>query len=276
MISVERRGRLGNQLFQFAFGIAASRRLETSFVMADEELRALFTLGEHGRPVGRIGRSIRYRMESRVHPYEVVKIDDAVYDDPADVLTMLRDHVHYAGFFQSEAFFLDVRDAVRRAYAPHRRHVTELERRYGALLERPYVCCHVRRTDYLQWGDGVALPVSYYADALRSLDLPPQTPVVFVGDDLTEVEAAFASDDHVRMERNSEILDLLLLVRATAVVSSNSSFSWWGAWLGPDTRPIIAPRFWLGFPSAREYPPNVIPDRWKQLTVTPDSQPVSP
>jgi hypothetical protein len=270
VIAVERRGRLGNQLFQFAFGIAASRRLGTSFVMADHELRALFTLGSYRRPLGRIGRSIRYRMNRAVQPYEVVKIEDRT-DDPADVMTRLGDRTHYAGFFQSEAYFYDYRDAVRGAYAARREHVHEFEARYASLLERPYICCHVRRTDYVTLGDGAALPVSYYTDALRLLDLPAPTPVVFVGDDLSEVESHFGSAAEVRFERNSEIVDLLLLVHAAAVVSSNSSFSWWGAWLGSDTRRVVAPRFWLDFRNRREYPPHVIPERWAQLTVVPGS-----
>ena len=37
-IAVEVRGRLGNQMFQFAFGLAASRQLGTDFVIADDVL----------------------------------------------------------------------------------------------------------------------------------------------------------------------------------------------------------------------------------------------
>jgi hypothetical protein len=58
MIAVERHGRLGNQLFQFAFGIAASSCLDTSFVMADNELRDGFTLAPtRGRSAGHAARS---------------------------------------------------------------------------------------------------------------------------------------------------------------------------------------------------------------------------
>ncbi|HWD24108.1 MAG TPA: alpha-1,2-fucosyltransferase [Acidimicrobiales bacterium] len=239
--------------------------------MADDELRALFTLGEFGRPFGRIGRSVRYRVDRALRSYDVVKIGDSAYDAPAEVMAALRDRTHYAGFFQSEAFFADVIQTVREAYVPHPQHVSEFKTRYRHLLERPYICCHVRRTDYLQWGEGVALPVSYYTDALRSLELPPKTPVVFVGDDLSEVEAALGSCPAVRFERNLEVVDLLLMVHAAAFVSSNSSFSWWGAWLGPMTRSVLAPRFWLGFPERREYPPGVIPPHWAQLTVASES-----
>ena len=238
--------------------------------MADEELRALFTLGEYGRPIGRIGRSIHYRVDRATHPYEVVKIEERV-DGPAEVMAHLRDRTHYAGFFQSEDFFADLRETVRETYVPRRKHLTAFKAHCGHLLERPYICCHVRRTDYLTLGEGAALPVSYYTDALQSLDLPTETPVLFVGDDLNEVEAEFGLSANVRFERNSEIVDLLLMTHAAAVVTSNSSFSWWGAWLGSDTRPVVAPRFWLGFRNRLEYPPRVVPERWTQLIATPES-----
>lgn len=268
MIAIERRGRLGNQLFQFAFGIAASRRLDRGFVMADDELRELFTLGPYRRSVGRLSRSLRYRTERAVKPYAVVKVDNTDYAKPSDVLAALRDRTLYAGFFQSEMFFSDCRHAVREAFAPRESHRHAFREQYGSLLRDEYVCCHVRRTDYLEWGDGMALPVTYYADALRSLETLEGKPVVFVGDDLREVEHAFGSRRGFRFEHNSEIVDLLLMTHAAAVVSSNSSFSWWGSWLGPDERCVVAPRHWLGFREGREFPPEVIPPRWRLLSVS--------
>lgn len=267
MIAVDCRGRLGNHLFQYAFGMAASRRLRTSFVMADERLRELFTLGPYRRPLGRLRRSLVYRVDARVRPYPVVKLDNSELRSPTDMMATVRDHALYTGFFQSEWFFDDVRDSVRAAFTPRPRHVAAFEARYGSLLEQPYVCCHVRRTDYLTWLDGIALPVSYYADALRELQLSPQTPIVFVGDDLSELHRAFGFMPEVRFEHNAEIVDLQLIMRADAVVSSNSSFSWWGAWLGREGRPVIAPRHWLGFKEGAEYPPSVVPDSWTQLSV---------
>ena len=78
---------------------------------------------------------------------------------------------------------------------------------------------------------------SYYEECLRLAQVSDgDQPVVFVGDDLGGVEHEFGGDPVFALERNDEIVDLQLLVNAAVVVTSNSSFGWWGSWLG-DSRP---------------------------------------
>jgi hypothetical protein len=264
MIAVERRGRLGNQLFQFAFGIAASARLDTSFVMADDELRGLFTLDGYANVLGRLSRSLSYRAQRAAHPFPVVKIANTDFTTPAEVVARLEDRRHYAGFFQSEDFFRDVADRVRAAFTPRREHRERFEQRYTGLVGAPYVCCHIRRTDYLEWRGGAALPFSYYADALDVLGAR-DTPVVFVGDDLTNARRAFGDLPGVRFEQNDEVVDLQLLTHAESAVTSNSTFGWWGAWLGRPGRSIVTPQYFVGFREGREYPPGIIPSGWTQI-----------
>lgn len=179
----------------------------------------------------------------------------------------LRDRTVYAGYFQSERFFADAADDVRRAFRPLPVHAELFRKRYGDLLEHRYIACHVRRTDYTRFRGGVVLPTSFYARCLEQLDPSGRTPVVFVGDDLAETRSVFGARRDVRFEENVEVVDLQLLVHASAVVTSNSSFSWWGAWLGQPARPVLAPRHWLGFKEGRDYPPFVVPRAWEEVDV---------
>ena len=185
-------------MFQYAFGLAAARRLGTDFAMADDELRAAFTLGRNARLHRRATRAFRYRLGQRQGGYRVVKV--APDTDPAGVVASLADSTHYAGFFQSETYFAGAREEVRQAFTPRGAVEQAFRERYAGLLGTPYVCCHVRRTDYVP--PGWALPVGYYEECLRLLEPGDGTPVVFVGDDLVEAERAFGGDDRVRFERN--------------------------------------------------------------------------
>jgi hypothetical protein len=256
VIAVESRGRLGNQMFQYAFGLAAARRLGTTLAFPDEALARLFVLGSHV-PLG-----------STAPPGRFVSVGNDDYERPEEVLGRLADDTTYAGFFQSERFFAAAASEVRACFRPLPEHEHAFGRAYGDLVERGYVCCHMRRTDYETFAGGVALPMSYYRASLRRLDSPPGTPIVFVGDDLSEARTAFATAPAARFEHNEEILDLQLLRHARAVVVSNSSFAWWGAWLNdqPGKR-VLAPRHWLGLNFGWEYPPGVIPDGWTRVRV---------
>jgi hypothetical protein len=55
------------------------------------------------------------------------------------------------------------------------------------------------------------------------------------------------------------------LTRADICVLSNSSFSWWGAWLNTNDAQIIAPQYWIGNEMKKEYPVNIIPSYWSKF-----------
>jgi hypothetical protein len=119
------------------------------------------------------------------------------------------------------------------------------------------------------------LPASYYLECLEEIAPTDGVPVVFVGDDFEGLEGDLAHIPGVRFERNDEALDLLLIANAASVVTSNSSFGWWGAYLntGEGTR-VLAPRHWLGFREGKELPHGVVPDRWEQITVRAENRAV--
>jgi hypothetical protein len=123
------------------------------------------------------------------------------------------------------------------------------------------VCAHVRLTDFFTYRDDVTLPPGYFRRALEALSTP--LPVVFVSDDVATVRRTLA-DIPGRFEQNDEITDFLLLRHSSVVITSNSSFSWWAAWLNEDAR-VIAPRHWLGLKQGVEFPPGTILPTWEQI-----------
>ena len=181
------------------------------------------------------------------------------------MLESAADRRFYVGHFYSEDFFRPAAADVRRAFTIRDRHRKRFEARYGSMVEGGYIGAHVRLTDFFTYRDDVTLPPGYYKRALDALggDLP----VIIVSDEPDRVRAAFGSDPRIHVEANDEIIDFMLLQNATHLVSSNSSFAWWAAWLNntPDLR-VIAPRWWLGLHSRCEaLPAKVIPEAWEQI-----------
>ena len=261
MIVVEKRGRLGNQMFQYAFGLTASRVLRTWHWYDSGELSRYFTV--ESRPI----RLVKYAavwLLSRVVRLHRTEVATEALQEPSAVLDSLTDRTCYVGFFQSEEFFQPTVDAVRRSFRIRRPHRERFAEKYGELAANGYICAHVRLTDYFTFRDNVTLPPGYYRRALELLD--PDLPVVMVSDDAPSVLATFGSDTRVSVESNDEILDFLLLKYATHVIASNSSFAWWGAWLNDaQGRRVVAPMWWFGMNERRELPREVIPSDWTQI-----------
>jgi hypothetical protein len=273
MIRVRTAGRMGNQMFQLAFAHATSRRLGTDFSLGPgprgsdatlgPPLWSFFELGDWARPTLRWRRRSAFRLRHGPRP-ELVKIGQL--EDPGTVLPRLRDGVEYGGFFQSERWFEDFGEEIRAIFRVRPEHRQSFATRFADLP--PYICMHVRRADYLDIPGGWALPTSYFRDALASIAERERYALVVVSDDPQAVGRELAGEPGMRCSSNPAIIDLQLLMGADVVVTSNSSFSWWGAWLNqrPGLR-VIAPRHWIGFASGVDEPAGVIPARWSSLAV---------
>lgn len=256
---------MGNQMFQFAFAHAAARRLGTSFILGPGSLWEGFDLGPWGRRRVRITRKLAFALRHRFDPVQGVEFYDHV--DPAAVLGHLTSGVAYGGFFQSEQYFAGYEDEIRALFRVRAEH----EQAFAALYRNlpPYVCVHLRRGDYREWHGGRSvLPTTYFVDALHSLGDLGGMPVMVISDEPQSAAAELAGFPGARFEFNSPMVDFLLLVNAAAVVTSNSSFSWWGAWLNrrPGGR-IVVPEHWLGFRDGVQRPRGVIAAGWTQVPV---------
>jgi hypothetical protein len=263
---------MGNQMFQLAFAHAAARRLGTTYVYARPPFKDgvlgpplwhLFDIGPWSRPGVRYARYARFL--ARYGPRaEVVPVEQDV--EPEDLLERLREGVVYSGFYQSERWFAGCEEDVRAMFRPLERHRADFEARYPAEQRRPYICMHVRRTDYLltnRW----ALPTSWFLDALATVPDRERYDLVVVSDDPAVVRGELREAGPLRCDANPMMVDLQLLMHADVVIASNSSFSWWGAWLNRRDADVVAPRHWLGFVAGVEEPRGAIPDRWRQVPV---------
>ena len=156
------------------------------------------------------------------------------------------------GYWQDERYFADVASTLRRdldfrleADTPQR----ELAARIGSSTA---VAVHSRRlhgvTPYNPAGAKDSLNMSYYMNALKAITDRVSSPEFFCfGDDpdwLAELWQRHVPVTFVHHTgRTGEMTDLWLMSRCRHFIIANSTFSWWGAWLGaaPD-KIVLAPR----------------------------------
>ena len=261
MIYVDSVGRMGNHMFQLAFAHATARRLGTSYILGPSSLVDDFELGGWSRRSVRLARKLAFRARYGNPPHERVDVD--IDDDPSAVLAALRDGVVYGGFFQSARYFAGYEDDVRKLFAVRPQPLQTFNARYGSLGR--YVCIHLRRGDYS--GLGWALPTGYFLDALATVEDLGDVPVIVISDDPDTARSELASVEGARFEVNDRMVDFQLLMNASVVIASNSTFAWWGAWLNRvEGARVIVPEHWLG-PEGREWPRDVIADGWERCAV---------
>jgi hypothetical protein len=96
----------------------------------------------------------------------------------------------------------------------------------------------VRRGDYLGHnGLFTILPLAYYVEAMAIT----QGPYIVFSDDIAWCRTHLPGDC-IFMEHNRNHEDLFLMAACDEHIIANSSFSWWGAWLGGGR--AVLPRKW--------------------------------
>ena len=286
-ITVRLIGGLGNQLFGYYAGAAlaahhrSALRLDTSWTrhgLTDHGIEILrFDLpGEWirndslrvrlsapgsvpGRVVAKALRDIpALRKPARVHEAAGVGYDPALLDQPPG--TRLR------GYFQSWQI---VEYAVRAGY-PRRPLLknasTWLEGMIQrAVAERP-TAVHVRRGDYTRLSDFGLLGPSYYEPAIDLVRRSGASgPIWLFSDEPDEARSALGRYAHQAesvASPHGPAMDMLAMSFAAANVIANSTFSWWGAWMGDQDRTVVAPVPW--FASGAEVK-GLIPPQWTTI-----------
>lgn len=283
MVAIKVQGRLGNQLFQYAFVYATAKKLNTSFYI-DQSIEP-FLIDNYFVPLDGNSNNLieslfkikgfknifSFYLRRSYYKYlaQIFKLKNLSYSDQVlakDIL--LQNNTVYEGFFQSELFFSPFQEIIRNKLVIKKKFTDGFGVKYGHIYKKKTVVVHIRRTDYQQLShlnlgnQDLTLPLNYYLKALSNFT-DPESNFVFIGDDVLFLEENFNHLNNKLVCHDDEIMDFQHLLNATACIISNSTFSWWGAWLNPNANKIVyAPKYFLGWQVQQEYPQNIYPEGW--------------
>jgi hypothetical protein len=171
--------------------------------------------------------------------------------------------VNIQGFFQSEKYFKHIEDEIRSDFDFHDELLIPAKEMSSQWREP--IALHIRRTDYLTNPNHSELPMSYYEKALTEFDKNRDV-IIFSDDpDWCMANQLFDSDRFMVSQTENNHMDLCLMSLCKDHIIANSSFSWWGAWLGKNNQ-VIAPKNWfLGSNNQHLNVSDLIPDNWKKI-----------
>lgn len=262
-VTVHSMGGLGNQLFIYSAGLAAARA-------AGVGLRV--DVGQHSARTDRppvleaLGFPAEYvdcgfdppsanrvaRLRSRVQVPRACTFRESSFRYDQRALEQ-RPGACLFGYFQSWRYLAEVADELRGHFArleQERRSV--LSSALARITAPGTIALHVRRGDYLAPGASAYHGLAgqrYYQEAVAVLRrLGHDGPLIVFSDDLNAAVDELEPLGGVEpVEEHLDAVDeLLVMGRSSALVTANSSFSWWAGWIGERTeRPVIAPRPWF-------------------------------
>jgi hypothetical protein len=296
MILVRLKGGLGNQMFQYATALALAEKHATilkmeltllkdrsasdNAVYRDYELfpfclNQLFAsqseIYHFHPPSGSIGLRIKNRIK-KFFGKNRVYIEKGHGFDPS--LLEQEDDFCLVGAFQSEKYFSHIREKILQAYSFRTHFNQKTEDLAVQLKSKEVACIHVRRGDYVSnalYSQILgALPATYYLEGFQRVSEVRNIQEVYVfSDDINwcmhnlsfGIKTVYVTEELVPSNHHAH---LYLMSQCKTFVISNSSFSWWAAWMSQDeNKLVVAPRNW--FADKTRDSKDILPSQWLQI-----------
>lgn len=287
MIVLQAQGGLGNQLFQYATGRRLALQNSCGLVIDHH----WFNNPRHGETPRQLDLT-RYKVKMRLATqfellhWAPMRSRWARYIRHLLPLTLLREqgdgvnrnvlsarsHSYLSGFWQSEAYFAEIREQLLDELTPVDPPGSEDLALLNLMQRGTPISVHVRRGDYVSLASASTYhglcTLEYYRRAIFYIAERVSSPTVFVFSDDSEWTKANLKlplpthfVDHNPPEKAFQDLRLMSLCRNH--VLANSSFSWWGAWLSRSTDGlVIGPERWYAVDRPT---PDLIPSRWIRM-----------
>ncbi|MFT5046735.1 MAG: hypothetical protein ACI8UP_003714 [Porticoccaceae bacterium] len=283
------RGGLGNQLFMYAMArrLAHVNNVElvldgtTSFRGKNKYAREFMldrfpitgrmaTSAECREPLDSLRRTLRKRWDkNRPLSQRHYVVDPGGVDSDIHAMKVVRPTT-FEGYWQSEKWFDDIADVIRAECTPETPTDDNNQASLSAIKTCTAVALHVRFfNDPTQTAQSQQV-IDYYEKAVSTIREWVANPTFFIFSDQPEkAREILALDpaetyvvDHNAGDANAH-LDLWLMSQCQHFITANSTFSWWGAWLGEKTDSIVvSPVFTVADAFLAWGLPGTIPERW--------------
>lgn len=290
MVVVRVKGGLGNQLFQYATGYAVARKMNTELCVEKsfypmQKLRgfklSLLTISESEikneicRPLFVQVFENRYINKLlRIAGFEKMTFLNQTYFLETklkylpQIFELSSDRVYLDGYFQSYMYFEQYREDLLKLFVPRYEFNEEWKSYCREMCQVDSVAVHVRRGDYLKIKNKndlqYVLEEDYYKRAIDFLAGKLSNPVFYwFSDDIEWVKEHFGENSRFKYVRltseNADLDEMMLMSNCKSIITANSSFSWWAAWLNQNKKAIVIA------PKKRFGNENMIPNNWIKM-----------
>jgi hypothetical protein len=257
-----RMGQLGNQMFQVASLKGIARNNGYNFCIPYHKEVVVDSLGNKLRIeifnpfVVKNISTLNLQLIDQKRPTvleEGFEFDEKLYNNCPD-------WVNLQGYFQSEKYFKNIESEIREDFS-FREEILNPCKEMISQVSSP-ISLHIRRGDFLiNSGNHHNLDLDYYKEALEKFD-SDRNVIIFSDDaEWCKEQELFSNDRFLVSESRDSYVDLCLMTLCSDHIIANSTFSWWGAWLGKGET-VIAPSKWFGPNNQHLNTQDLYPDEW--------------
>src|SRR5690554_4590753 len=170
MIFVKLQGRLGNQMFQYAFAYSTAKKNNTNYYLIESEFHFRYSLHyfkvrRFEKLLVKLATSWYFRFNKKDECKEYDKNKTIYYDE-----IPIENNVVYNGFFQTDLFFREEKNRIKKIFEVKDHYKKKFLEKYNILLHgsKSIIVIHYRGGDYKNWGGiNYTLPSIYYKKSLQ-------------------------------------------------------------------------------------------------------------
>lgn len=271
---VKTQGRLGNQMFQYAYLLYLRKKYGNTmdfylYPNNEENLSDSFPFIELYRLPEEFKISI-----AKMNPKQAEKIEESEISCIQEVVEPQKALTVYSGYWQCHGYADEVMAELKESFVWNDESLCDTYQMYRDKMRTSCsISIHIRRGDYQSNKNkdvyGSICTLSYYRKAIRKMKelLGNEITFYIFTDEPEWVQTYFSINDCVLVEKPKNIADwqdMCLMSSCKHHIIANSSFSWWGAWLGENSEKIvIAPEVWYSGLST----PDLLPETWIRIPV---------
>lgn len=291
MIYMRLKGGMGNQMFQYAFGIKLAHDLKTKlkldltslldrskgdFVYRDYDLTA-FNVDHEFMISPNLLRTF-YKFKSRkltkLITHQVSKNRGYIKEDhfhfQSELLQNPLDNAIYEGWWQSPKYFAGVEDKLREHFTFKNQPLSISDDLFNKIKTSNSICLNVRRTDFLKVDNLNTTSKTYFLNAANRMADLIDDPVFFIFSDDVKWCA-----ENLKLDHPTHVVDhthkgykftnyLQMMSSCKHFIIPNSSYAWWAIWLNKnEDNKVIAPKNWFNDQTINTT--DLVPAHWMRM-----------
>jgi hypothetical protein len=254
-------GGIGNQLFQYAFGLYLNKNFNFTVHYEFQKYKNHKNITDRNLQLNNLIKNISikelggqklffYRIKRKIVKI-FPKFSNLLIEDDFFNYDLIKNKKYFDGYWQSLDYVKDVKNELKENINFNNQRLLSNSGNVKIIKSKPSCSLHIRRGDYLNSVNAKIYAIcslKYYLEAIDYvLQINKETIFYVFTDDINWAKNNFKGDRFKYLENieKDPIVDLYYMSSCDHNIISNSTFSWWGAWLNFNIeKKIISPSKW--------------------------------